>query len=127
MPPPDSIFVSPTAPLVLCVAQDSHRAGFSVSGRNVQWFMGLALSGGFHYSGEDGSLYLAPGELLLVRPGVYHRWIAAAAAVPVRQNAPAEAPGASIIWATFQPRPHWGEYLQGPEALPGFIRHTLTP
>lgn len=134
MPPPDAIFVSPTAPLVLCVAHDTHRAGFSVGGRNAQWFMGLALSGGFQYSGEDGSLLLAAGELLLVRPGVYHRWVAADAAVPGadavpgRDAASGRAPGAAaIMWATFQPRPHWGEYLQGPEALPGFIRYTLTP
>lgn len=117
-----SRFVNPPGQLVLCVAHNVHRAGFSVSGRNQDWYLGLATSGGFHYNGDDGQLDLAAGDLLMVRPGTFHRWVA----YDVESDDPAVSPNAGIFWSIFRPRPHWSEYLHGPEELPGFIRHKLT-
>ena len=61
-----------------------------------------------------GELRVPPGELVLIRPGTHHDY--------------GTARGVSyweLIWAHFQPRPHWLEWLAWPEPAPGILHLVL--
>lgn len=74
------------------------------------WLLMFTLSG----RGHAGNAVLNPGDIVLLKPGF-------------RQDY-GTARGASrweILWAHFQPRPHWREWLLWPEAEPGVLTLTL--
>ena len=61
-----------------------------------------------------GELRVPPGELVLIRPGVRHDYGTAR-----------DAKQWELIWAHFQPRPHWLEWLAWPEPAPGILHLAL--
>jgi AraC family transcriptional regulator, arabinose operon regulatory protein len=61
-----------------------------------------------------GELAVLPGELVLIRPGTRHDYGTARAATHWE-----------LVWAHFQPRPHWLEWLAWPEPAPGILHLAL--
>ena len=61
-------------------------------------------------------MLVEPGALVLIRPGTRHDYGTARTAT-----------GWSLLWAHFQPRPHWLEWLGWPEPAPGILLLTLSP
>jgi AraC family transcriptional regulator, arabinose operon regulatory protein len=74
----------------------------------------LTLSGCGRVGHARGELFIPPGELVLIRPGTRHDYGTARGA-----------PGWELIWAHFQPRPHWLEWLTWPEPAPGILHLAL--
>ena len=75
----------------------------------------LTVSGGGVFGHASGGVIVAPGDLVILRPGTPHDYATAR-----------RAGGWEIIWAHFLPRPHWHDYLAGlPEAVPGIARLAL--
>ena len=64
-----------------------------------------------HARGEVRAL---PGELVVIRPGTRHDYGTARGAKRWE-----------LIWAHFQPRPHWLEWLVWPEPAPGILHLAL--
>ena len=89
------------------------------------WALGLTLGGHCYTRRRGGEFEVLPGDLLLARGGACHNW---------RVPAQAEAGHAAseshweTVWALFQPRPHWHEWLHYPQAevAPGIMRHHLS-
>jgi len=63
---------------------------------------------------RHGELLVRPGEVVLIRPGIHHDYGTARSAALWR-----------LIWAHFQPRPHWLEWLSWPEPAPGVLKLQL--
>lgn len=61
-----------------------------------------------------GEVRVMPGELVLIRPGTHHDYGTARGAAHWE-----------LIWAHFQPRPHWLEWLAWPEPAPGILHLAL--
>jgi AraC family transcriptional regulator, arabinose operon regulatory protein len=73
------------------------------------WLLIHTLSGEGCVTRNQKSIYCRPGELLLCRPHTPHDY----------RSSP-KGRGWEIIWAHFHPRPEWLDWVQWPEALPGW-------
>lgn len=74
----------------------------------AHWVVGLTLAGSARYHGRDGgTMDLAPGDVSLVRVRVPQFWRVTSAA-PWR-----------VVYAVFDPRPHWLPWLDWAECMPG--------
>ncbi len=61
-----------------------------------------------------GEVQVQPGEVVLIRPGTRHDYGTARSAKRWE-----------LVWAHFQPRPHWLEWLAWPEPAPGILHLVL--
>lgn len=75
----------------------------------------FTLSGCGRVGHALGELRVPPGELVVIRPGTRHDYGTARGLG-----------GWELIWAHFQPRPHWLEWLAWPEPAPGILHLALT-
>ena len=74
----------------------------------------LTLAGSGRIVHARGEIRTAQGELVLIRPGTRHDYGTARSATHWE-----------LIWAHFQPRPHWLEWLTWPEPAPGILHLAL--
>ncbi len=94
------------------------RAGYSTWRQRGtrDWLLIATVSGGGRFGFDAGrrQLITTPGDLVLIRPGTLHdygvedrlgRW--------------------ELLWAHFNPRPHWIEWLNWPAEAPGLMRLRL--
>lgn len=93
-------------------------------GNYDRWVVGYTRQGACDYhltwpakKGHSGhkTLAVAPHDMLLIPPRVSQRW-----QVPVRS------PSWSILWAVFQPRPHWFAWLTPTATSEGYYLLTMT-
>lgn len=75
----------------------------------------LTVGGAGRFGHQSGEIAVAPGALVILRPGTPHDYATARGAGEWK-----------IIWAHFLPRPEWNEWLAAlPEAAPGIARLLL--
>ena len=75
----------------------------------------LTIGGSGRFGHAHGDLRAAPGDVTILRPGARHDYATAPGA-----------PGWSLLWAHFLPRPAWIEWLSAlPEAAPGIAHLSL--
>ncbi len=79
------------------------------------WLMILTLGGAASYIHARGSTLATRGSLVVMKPGTPHNY------------GTADLPGHwELLWAHFQPRPHWHDLLGWPEIVPGVMSLQLT-
>jgi AraC family transcriptional regulator of arabinose operon len=78
------------------------------------WLLVYTVSGHGRYGHNEGEFITAPGDLVLVRPGVRHDYGTARGAR-----------GWEPLWAHFIPRPGWLPFLDWPEVAPGILHLAL--
>ncbi len=64
--------------------------------------------------GSDAGMFAAAGEAVLMRPGT-----------PWHLHEHTMTPRLNINWVQFHPRPHWEQWLNWPEVLPGIGKLTV--
>jgi AraC family transcriptional regulator, arabinose operon regulatory protein len=85
--------------------------------RGTQDYLLMFTCGGCGRVGHaHGEVQVPKGELVLIRPGTRHDYGTARGAAYWE-----------LIWAHFQPRPHWLEWLTWPEPTPGVLPFALEP
>ena len=97
-------------PIVTGVLQGDARYTTWCTRGTPDYLLMLTLAGRGRVGHARGDVCTAPGELVLIRPGTRHDYGTA------RRAAHWE-----LIWAHFQPRPHWLEWLTWPEPAPGIL------
>ncbi|MBB6049015.1 helix-turn-helix domain-containing protein [Armatimonas rosea] len=103
------------APIVTGVLQGDSRYTTWRARGTQDYLLMLTLTGCGRVGHARGEVRVEPGELVLIRPGTRHDY--------------GTARGAShweLVWAHFQPRPHWLEWLTWPEPAPGILHLALT-
>jgi AraC family transcriptional regulator of arabinose operon len=81
----------------------------------AHWVVGLTLAGSARYHGPHGAtMDLDPGDISLVRVRVPQSWEVTSAGTPWR-----------VVYAVFDPRPHWLPWLDWEECMPGHARLRL--
>ncbi len=79
------------------------------------WLLILTLDGAGRFGhGADGESLMGAGDVVLLRPGTRHDY----------GIAPSKGTW-EILWAHFQPRPAWLDWLRWPEIAPGLMRLRL--
>ena len=103
-------------PIVTGVLQGDARYTTWRTRGTPDYLLMLTLAGRGRVGHARGDVGTAPGELVLIRPGTRHDYGTA------RRAAHWE-----LIWAHFQPRPHWLEWLTWPEPAPGILQLVPEP
>jgi len=79
------------------------------------WTLAYTLSGTVREFIGDAEMWLHPGDLLILKPGISHRW-----------EVPADAPDPwAVAWLVFNPNPDWILLLDQPESQPHCSRIPL--
>ncbi len=79
------------------------------------WLLILTLAGLGRFGHQQGQLIAQPHDLILLRPGTCHDYGVTDAVSHWE-----------LLWAHFQPRPEWLDWLGWPEEAPGLMRLTLS-
>ncbi len=74
------------------------------------WLLIATLGEQGRFGHESGQIVTETGDMVLLRPGTRHDYGVAR-----------EASAWELLWAHFQPRAHWHEWLNWPEAAPGLM------
>lgn len=110
--------VPPPATTLLVTGCDHNEPSYAVwRSRGTQDYLLLFTQSGtgrVGYSG--GEVRCAPGQLVLIRPGVRHDYGTARGATHW-----------GLVWAHFQPRSHWLRWLGWPEPAPGILSLASLP
>lgn len=101
-------------PLVTGVLQGDARYTTWRADGTQDYLLMFTLTGCGRVGHARGEIRVRPGELVLIRPGTRHDYGTARGAG-----------GWELIWAHFQPRPHWLEWLSWPEPAPGILQLML--
>ena len=85
-----------------------------------QWSISLTLSGSCQWQTESGTFVVREGDLLLVRSGTPAQWRVEADISLPRNGEPSVADAHwEVVYAVFEPRVHWHEWLAYEEMPPG--------
>lgn len=79
------------------------------------WLLIHTMAGAGRFGHPDGDLIAGPGDWVLIRPATRHDYAVA----------PSEAHW-ELLWAHFQPRPDWLQWLDWPEVAPGLMLLRIT-
>jgi len=74
------------------------------------WLLIFTISGAGRFGHAGGDLVAGPGDWVLIRPNTRHDYAVA----------PSELHW-ELLWAHFQPRPDWLQWLDWPEVAPGLM------
>ena len=81
------------------------------------WLLKYTVSGGGRFGTLNGVFSTAPGDAVLIVPGVRHDYGVAS-----------DHDTWGLVWSHFRPRPHWLDWLNWPEVSPGVRRlHIESP
>ena len=82
----------------------------------LDWLIVMTLAGGgrFNHADGKGALAVRANDLMLMRPGTYAAY-----------ETDPDIGQWEMLWAHFQPRPHWLPWLEWPESVAGLMH--LTP
>ena len=109
--------ITPAPPVGILVA-NHFRASYGYRVRRPagtrDWLLTLTLAGAGCYCLADQTYQCRAGDLLLLEPGAVHDY------ATLNREEPWE-----FYWVHFLSRPHWGEWMQLPECMPGLRGVTI--
>lgn len=114
MPRPSETPAPPAGPLVTGHFLKGPRYATYREHGTHDWLLVYTASGRGRFGHAGGELAAAPGDMVVIKPGVLHDYGTA------RRERQWE-----LFWAHFIPRPAWLEWLDWPEVAPGLLHLPL--